>query len=62
VPCPRLTPTSQHELAAARATVIAIEQRMTATLPPQRAASVLAGLGQMAQALEPPQRTPPASA
>jgi hypothetical protein len=29
---------------------------------PQRAASVLAGLGQMAQALEPPQRTPPASA
>ncbi len=49
----RLTPAGQHKLAAARATVIAIEQRMTAALPPRRAASVLAGLGQMAQALDP---------
>jgi hypothetical protein len=47
---------------AARATVIAIEQRMTAALPPQRAARVLADLGRMAQALETPQPAPPASA
>jgi DNA-binding MarR family transcriptional regulator len=57
-----LTAAGQHKLAAARATVIAIEQRMTAALPPQRAARVLADLGRMARALEPPQRTPRASA
>jgi hypothetical protein len=31
---------------------------MTDALPTQRAARVLADLGRMAQALEPPQRTP----
>ena len=54
----RLTDAGQHKLAAARTAVIAIEQRMTAALSPQRAARVLADLGQMAQALEPPQRNP----
>ena len=49
----RLTAAGQHQLAAARATVIAIEQRMTDALPTQRAARVLADLGRMAQALEP---------
>lgn len=49
----RLTAAGQHKLAAARATVIAIEQRMTDALPPQRAARLLADLGKMAQALEP---------
>jgi len=58
----RLTAAGQHKLAAARATVIAIEQRMTAALPPQRAARVLADLGRMAQALQPPQRNPRAGA
>jgi hypothetical protein len=58
----RLTAVGQHKLAAARAAVIAIEQRMTAALPPQHAAGLLADLGRMAQALEPPQRTPRASA
>ena len=58
----RLTAAGQHKLAAARATVIAIEQRMTDALPTQRAARVLADLGRMAQALEPPQRTPRDSA
>ncbi|MGO9159239.1 MAG: MarR family winged helix-turn-helix transcriptional regulator [Streptosporangiaceae bacterium] len=57
----RLTAAGQHRLAAARATIIAIEQRMTAALPPQRAARLLADLGRMAQALEPPQRTPQSS-
>jgi DNA-binding MarR family transcriptional regulator len=57
----RLTAAGQHRLAAARATIIAIEQHMTAALPPQRAASVLADLGRMAQALESPQRPPRAS-
>jgi DNA-binding MarR family transcriptional regulator len=58
----RLTAAGRHKLAAARADVIAIEQRMTAALPPQRADRLLADLSQMAQALEPPQRHPPASA
>ncbi len=58
----QLTAAGQRKLTTARATVIAIEQRMTAALPPQRAARVLADLGRMAQALEPPQRTPGASA
>jgi hypothetical protein len=58
----RLTSAGQHNLAAARATVVAIEQRMTDALPTQRAARVLADLGRMAQALEPPQRTPRDSA
>jgi len=49
----RLTTAGQHRLAAARSAVIAIEQRMTAALPPQRAVRVLADLGRMAQALEP---------
>jgi DNA-binding MarR family transcriptional regulator len=50
----RLTTAGQHKLAAARSAVIAIEQRMTAALPPQRAVRVLADLGRMAQALAPP--------
>ena len=50
-----LTAAGQHRLAAARAVVVAIEQRMTGALPPQRAARLLADLGRMAQALEPPQ-------
>jgi DNA-binding MarR family transcriptional regulator len=54
----RLTAAGQHKLAAARSAVIAVEQRMTGALPPQRAAQVLADLGQMAQALESPHRTP----
>ncbi len=58
----RLTAAGQHKLAAARATVIGIEQRMTAALPPRRAATLLADLGRMAQALEPPQRNRRASA
>ncbi len=58
----RLTAAGQHNLAAARSAVIAIEQRMTAALPPQRAARLADDLGRMAQALEPPQRTPRASA
>jgi DNA-binding MarR family transcriptional regulator len=58
----RLTAAGQHKLAPARSAVIAIEQRMTGALSPERAARVLADLGQMAQALEPPQRTPRAGA
>jgi DNA-binding MarR family transcriptional regulator len=54
----RLTAAGQHKLAAARVAVIAIEQRMTAALPPRRAACLLADLGRMARALEPPQRAP----
>jgi DNA-binding MarR family transcriptional regulator len=54
----RLTAAGQHKLAAARGAVIAIEQRMTAALPPQRAARLLADLGRMAQALEPPAAQP----
>ena len=50
-----LTAAGQHRLAAARAVVVAIVQRMTGALPPQRAARLLADLGRMAQALEPPQ-------
>jgi DNA-binding MarR family transcriptional regulator len=56
----RLTAAGQHKLTAARSDVIAVEQRMTGALPPQRAARVLADLGLMAQALETPQSTPPA--
>ncbi|HEY6279319.1 MAG TPA: MarR family transcriptional regulator [Streptosporangiaceae bacterium] len=51
----RLTAAGQQRLAVARAAVIAIEQRMTGALPPQRAARLLVDLGRMAQALEPPQ-------
>jgi DNA-binding MarR family transcriptional regulator len=54
----RLTAAGQRKLTAARTDVIAVEQRMTAALPPQRAARVLADLGQMAQALEPPPPLP----
>ena len=50
-----LTAAHQHRFAAARGVVVAIEQRMTGALPPQRAARLLADLGRMAQALEPPQ-------
>jgi len=52
-----LTAVGQQRLAAARAAVVAIEQRMTGALPPQRAARLAADLGRMAQALEPQQHS-----
>jgi DNA-binding MarR family transcriptional regulator len=58
----RLTAAGQRKLGATRSAVIAIEQNMTAALPPQRAAMFLADLGRMAHALEPPQSNPRASA